>query len=50
VRHTPEWEDTIKMVLWEIECECIDWVKMDQYRVKWRAVVKLRVPEKAKYF
>jgi len=42
------WEDNIKMDLQEVGCGGIDWIKLDQDRDRWRALVNaamnLRVP------
>jgi len=42
------WEDNIKMDLNEIWCEGVDWMRLDQNRNQWRALVNtemnLRVP------
>ena len=42
------WEDNIKMDLHEMGCGGMDWIELDQDRVRWRAVVNavmnLRVP------
>jgi hypothetical protein len=32
-------QDNIKMYLRKVECECVNWFKLDQERVKWRAFV-----------
>jgi hypothetical protein len=38
----------------EIECECLDWIKLAQDRIQWRALVNmlmnLRVPSLAEVF
>ena len=33
------WEDNIKMDLWEVGCEGMDWIDMAQDRDTWRALV-----------
>jgi len=33
------WEDNIKMDLQEVECGCMDWIKLVQDRGRWRALV-----------
>ena len=33
------WEDNIKMVLREVGCGGVDWIDLDQYRDRWRALV-----------
>jgi len=42
------WEDNIKMDLQEMGCGGMDWMELDQYRDRWRALVStvmnLRVP------
>jgi hypothetical protein len=42
------WEDNIKMDLQEVVCGGIDWIKLDQDRDRWRALVNaamnLRIP------
>ena len=42
------WEDNIKMHLWEVGCEAMDWIELAQDRDRWwafvNAVMKLRVP------
>jgi hypothetical protein len=38
------WEDGVRMDLREIGLGCVDWIRLAQYRDRWRAVVKnLRV-------
>jgi hypothetical protein len=47
-RPTCRWEDNIKMDLQVVGCGGIDWIKLDQDRDRWRALVNaamnLRVP------
>ena len=47
-RHRRRWEDNIKMYLWEVGCEGMDWIELTQDRDRWRAlanaVMNLRVP------
>jgi len=31
-RPRPRWEDNIKMVIQEVECGCMDWIKLAQER------------------
>jgi len=42
------WEDNIKMDLQEVGCGSMDWIRLDQDRDRWRALVNvimnLRVP------
>jgi hypothetical protein len=42
------WETNIKMVLQEVGCGCVDWIRLAQDRDRWRALVtavmNLRVP------
>jgi hypothetical protein len=42
------WEDTIRMDLQEVGCECMDWIGLAQDRYRWRVIVNvvmyLRVP------
>jgi hypothetical protein len=42
------WWDNIKLDLQEMECGCMDWIKLAQDRNRWRALVNevmnLRVP------
>jgi len=42
------WEDNIRVDLWEVGCECVDWMELAQDRDRWRALVSavmnLRVP------
>jgi hypothetical protein len=42
------WEDNIKMDFQEVGCGGMDWIELDQNRVKWQAfvnaVVNLQVP------
>ena len=42
------WVDNIKMVLHEVGCGCMDWIKLAQDRNRWRvlvnAVINLWVP------
>jgi hypothetical protein len=42
------WEDKIKMNLRGIRIDEVNWIRLDQYRVRWRAfvntVMNLRVP------
>ena len=42
------WEDNIRMDLWEVGCECVDWMELAQNRDMWCALVSaamnLRVP------
>jgi hypothetical protein len=42
------WEDNIKMDLQEVGCGGMDWIRLDQYRDRWRAlliaVMNLQVP------
>jgi len=42
------WEDNIRMDLWEVGWECVDWMELAQDRDRWRALVSavmnLRVP------
>jgi hypothetical protein len=42
------WEDSIKMNLQEVRCGGMDWIKLEQDRDGWRAlvdkVINLRVP------
>jgi len=33
------WEDNIKMGLQEVGCEGMDWIKLDQDRDRWQALV-----------
>ena len=33
------WEDNIRMDLWEVGCECVDWMELAQDRDRWRALV-----------
>jgi len=33
------WEDNIKMDLYEVECEDMDWIDLAQDRDRWRALV-----------
>jgi len=35
------WEDNIKMDLWEIWWECVDWIHLAQDRDWWQAVVNM---------
>jgi len=47
-RSRRRWEDNIRMDLREVECRCVDWMKLAQGRDRWRALVSavmnLRVP------
>jgi hypothetical protein len=47
-RPRPRWEDNIKMVIQEVECGCMECIKLAQDRDRWRALVNavmnLRVP------
>jgi hypothetical protein len=42
------WADNIKIYRREVECEDVDWIRMAQYWVQWRALVNmvmnLRIP------
>ena len=42
------WEDNIKMGLQEVGCEGMDWIKLDQDRDRWQAlvnaIINLRFP------
>jgi hypothetical protein len=42
------WEDNIKMDLWEIGIDEVNWIRLAQDRVQWRVfvntVMNLRVP------
>jgi hypothetical protein len=33
------WRDNIKMDLQEVGCGDMDWIELDQYRYRWRALV-----------
>jgi hypothetical protein len=33
------WEDNIKMELQEVGCGGLNWIELDQYRDRWRALV-----------
>ena len=33
------WEDNIKMDLQELECGCMDWIKLAEDRDRWQALV-----------
>jgi hypothetical protein len=33
------WEYNIRMDLWEVGCECVDWMELAQVRNRWRALV-----------
>jgi hypothetical protein len=33
------WENSIKMVLQEVECGVMDWIEVVQGRYRWRALV-----------
>ena len=35
------WEDNIKMDLQKVGCGGIDWIELDQDRVRWRALVNV---------
>jgi hypothetical protein len=47
-RHRHRWEDNIKMDIREIRIDGANWIRLAQYRVRWRAfvntVMNLRVP------
>ena len=47
-RPRPRWEDNIKMVLQEVGCGGMNWIKLAQVRDRWRALVNavmnFRVP------
>jgi len=38
-RPSHRWEDNIKMDLQEVGCGGMDWIELDQYRDRWRALV-----------
>jgi len=44
------WKDNIRIDLREIGWEGVDWMHLDKNRDQWRAVVNLRVPQKAGNF
>jgi len=33
------WEDDIRMDLWEVGYECMDWIELAQYRDRWSALL-----------
>jgi hypothetical protein len=43
-----KWENNIKMYLQEVNCSCMEWIKLAQDRERWRAllntVMNFRVP------
>jgi len=48
VRPRHRWEDNIKMDFYDVGCEGMDWIELDQDRDRWRvlvnAVKNLRIP------
>jgi hypothetical protein len=38
-RPSCRWDDNIKMDLYEVECEGLDWIERAQERDRWRALV-----------
>jgi hypothetical protein len=49
VRDHSEWEDNIKMDLWEIRWEGVDWIHLAQDRVQWRVLLKTVMNFQAAY-
>jgi len=39
LRPRHKWEDNVEMDLQEVECGRKDWIKLDQDRDRWRALV-----------
>jgi hypothetical protein len=38
-----KWENNIKMDLWEVECEGMDWIDVAQDRDEWQALVNVKL-------
>jgi len=38
-RPSHRWEDNIEMDLQKVGCGDLDWIELDQYRDRWRALV-----------